>query len=218
MAVEQEQGKTSEKRRRVRKSPEERRTEITQAAVRLIGEKGYYGTSLKDVADAVGMSQPGLLHYIGNKEGLLSMVLLDSYDVLGSPEEFMRSGLPGSDPGRLLFPAYLRYLVRCNAHRRELVRLFVILESEAFSPGHPLYGYFENRPADIWRRYSAFPWAIPPEMGEWGETMEPVVRRCGEAMDGIQIRWLHRPPVDLYDEWLDFEKLIFPSPVWDGYR
>ena len=27
-----------------------------------------------------------------------------------------------------------------------------------------------------------------------------------------------KPPIDLYDEWLAFERMIFPSPVWDGYR
>ena len=29
----------------------------------------------RDIADAIGMSQPGLLHYIGNKERLLSLLL-----------------------------------------------------------------------------------------------------------------------------------------------
>ena len=67
-------------KKRVRKNPEERRSEIIQAAVKLIGEKGYYGTSLKEIADAVGMSQPGMLHYIGNKENLLSMLITDNYD------------------------------------------------------------------------------------------------------------------------------------------
>ena len=38
-------------KKRVRKNPEERRSEIIQAAVKLIGEKGYYGTSLKEIAD-----------------------------------------------------------------------------------------------------------------------------------------------------------------------
>ena len=175
------------KNTRVRKSPEERRREIMDAAVRLVGEKGYYGTSLKEIADAVGMSQPGLLHYIGTKEGLLSMLITDNYDVYGTPEDFMKSGLPGSDPEAPLFPAYLRYLVRYNAQRRELVRLYMVLGSEAYSPEHPLHEYFENRPA-------------------------------AEAMDGIQVRWLRNPPVDLYDEWLVFERMIFPSPLWDNYR
>jgi hypothetical protein len=37
-------------------------------------------------------------------------------------------------------------------------------------------------------------------------------------MDGIQLRWLREPPIDMYDEWLLFEGLLFPSPLWDGYR
>lgn len=209
---------TAVKQKRVRKSPEERRYEIAQAAVRLVGEKGYYGTSLKDVADAVGMSQPGLLHYIGNKEGLLSMLITDSYDMLGTPDDFMNSGLPGSDPGRLLFPSYLRYLVRYNAQRREMVRLYMNLESEAFSPEHPLFEYFANRPEAVWNHYSRYSWAIPPQLGSWEESMRPVVRLCIEAMDGVQLRWMRQPPVDLYDEWLRFETLIFPSPLWDNYR
>ena len=65
----------TEGKKRVRKSPEERKREIIAAAGKLIGEKGYYGTSLKDIADAIGMSQPGLLHYIGNKERLLSLLV-----------------------------------------------------------------------------------------------------------------------------------------------
>jgi hypothetical protein len=48
--------------------------------------------------------------------------------------------------------------------------------------------------------------------------MRPLVRMCIEAMDGVQLRVLRQPPVDLYDEWLAFEKILFPSPVWDGYR
>lgn len=207
-----------EKRKRVRKSPEERRREITAAAVRLIGEKGYYGTSLKEIADEVGMSQPGMLHYVGTKEGLLSMLITDSYDAHGTPDDFLRSGLPGSDPDAPLFPAYLRYLVRFNAGRSELLRLYMVLETESFSPDHPLHDYFEERPLATWDHYSRYPWRIPPQMGSWDESMRPVVRQCLEAMDGIQLRWTRRPPIDLYDEWLVFERMIFPSPIWDRYR
>lgn len=43
--------------KRVRKSPGERRQEILDAAVRLISERGYNGTSVQDVADAVGVTK-----------------------------------------------------------------------------------------------------------------------------------------------------------------
>ena len=162
----------NEGKKRVRKTPEERKREIVAAASRLIGEKGYYGTSLKDIADAIGMSQPGLLHYIGNKERLLSLLVTDNY---------------------------------------------MVLETESFSEDHPLHDYFENRPKYVWEHYSQYTWKLPPEIGGW-ENMRAMVRQSLEAMDGIQLRWMRKPPIDFYDEWLAFEKMIFPSPVWDGYR
>ncbi len=207
-----------EKKKRIRKDPGDRRHEITLAAARLISERGFNGISLKDVADAVGLSQPGLLHYVGNKDGLLALIITDVYDAYGTPREFMTTGLPGSNPEAPLFPAYLRYLVRHNANQRMMVQLYMVLETEAFNPEHPLHNYFKNRPEGVWQTYSEIPWKIPPEMGTWEESMEPVVRQCIEAMDGIQLRWLREPPIDLYDEWLLFEKLFFPSPMWDHYR
>lgn len=209
---------TETKQKRVRKSPAERLQEIIQAATKLVGERGYNGMSLKDLADEVGMSQPGLLHYIGNKEGLLSLLITDVYDSVGTPEEFFASGLPGSDPQSPHFPAYLRYLVRCNAQRRNMVQLFTMLDAESLNPEHPLHEYYANRHVGVWDNYSRFPWEIPPQLGTWDECMRPVVRRCSEAMDGIQVRWLREPPIDLYDEWLGFEAILFPSPVWDNYR
>lgn len=136
----------TEGKKRIRKSPEERKREIIAAAGKSIGEKGYYGTSLKDIADAIGMSQPGLLHYIGNKERLLSLLVTDSYDQQGTPADFAKSGLPGSDSDGMLFPAYLRFLVRYNAQRRSLLQLYMVLETESFNADHPLHEYFENRP------------------------------------------------------------------------
>jgi AcrR family transcriptional regulator len=203
--------------RRVRKNPEERKREITQVTARLVSERGFNGISLRDVADAVGMSQPGLLHYVGNKDGLLSLLITDLYDTSGTPSDFIASGLPGSDPRSLLFPSYLRFLVRHNSGRRMMVQLYVVLESESLNPQHPLYGYFRARPEEVWKRYSQFPWRIPEQLGPWEESMRPRVRQCIEAMDGIQLRWLRDPPIDLYDEWIAFERLLFPLPLWESY-
>jgi AcrR family transcriptional regulator len=204
--------------KKIRKTPEIRKQEILEATARLISQRGFNGISLRDVADEVGMSQPGLLHYVGNKNGLLSLLITDIYDTSGTPDEFLASGLPGSDPNAPLFPSYLRFLVRHNASRRTLVQLYVVLESESIADEHPLHDYFMERPTSVWDKYSAIAWRIPEQLGTWEESMKPYVRRCIEAMDGIQLRWLREPPIDLYDEWLEFEKLIFPSPLWDTCR
>lgn len=203
---------------RTRKSPEERRREIIDAAARLIGERGYNGVSVQDVADEVGISKQGVLRHIGSKDGMLSMLFREVYNTSATPEDFMASGLPGSSPDDLHFPAYLRFLVRYNAQRPMMVQLFAMLEVESFNPEHPLHDEFAARPEQLWTGYVPYPWRIPPEIGPWDPNMHPYVRKAMESMDGIQIRWLRDPPIDLYDEWLEFERMIFPSPVWDNYR
>ena len=162
----------NEGKKRIRKSPEERKKEIVAAASRLIGEKGYYGTSLKDIADAIGMSQPGLLHYIGNKERLLSLLVTDNYDQEGTPADFAKSGLPGSDPEGMLFPAYLRFLVRYNASRRSLLQLYMVLETESFSEDHPLHDYFENRPKYVLFEFCLEVTAGNRRLGEYADVRE----------------------------------------------
>lgn len=204
-------------RKRIRKAPEERRREILDAAVRLISERGYNGISIQDVADAVGVTKQGVLRYIGSKDNLLAMVYLENYNVTGNVDDFMASGSPGGDPGDLRLPAYLRFLVRHNSRRRMMVQLFSVLQVESFNPSHPLHDEFANRQESIWRYYSGFDWLIPPEFASF-EEVRPTVRRALAIMDGVQLRWLRDPPIDLYDEWCELESMIFPSPVWDGYR
>ncbi|WP_055426898.1 TetR/AcrR family transcriptional regulator [Bifidobacterium aesculapii] len=203
--------------KRVRKSPEERRREILDAAVRLISERGYNGISVQDVADAVGVTKQGVLRYIGSKDNMLSMVYLEHYNVGGNVDDFKDSGLPGSTADDLRLPAYLRYLVRYNSRRRMLVQLFSVLQVETFNPDHPLHEEFADRQNSIWRYYSGFDWRIPPAFSSLDE-VRPTVRKALEVMDGIQLRWLREPAIDLNGEWAEFEPMLFPSPLWDGYR
>ena len=76
--------------KRVHKSPGERRQEILDAAVRLISERGYNGTSVQDVADAVGVTKQGVLRYFPSKDNLLAAVSRE-YNTFGSVEDFMAS-------------------------------------------------------------------------------------------------------------------------------
>src|SRR5215212_6267334 len=55
-----------------RVSPTRHRSEqVYAAALRLFREKGYHGTSMQDIAEAVGLYKGSLYHYIGGKEDLL---------------------------------------------------------------------------------------------------------------------------------------------------
>jgi len=54
------------------KSLATREDEILAAAARIFREKGYYGTSVQDIAESVGLLKGSLYHYIRSKEDLLA--------------------------------------------------------------------------------------------------------------------------------------------------
>ena len=54
-----------------RPSGEARRRALIEEAVRQFGKKGYEGTSLEAVADAVGVRKQTLLYYFPTKDALL---------------------------------------------------------------------------------------------------------------------------------------------------
>lgn len=57
------------------------RTEaIVQAAIGLMSERGYAGTSLQDVADRVGVLKGNLYYYFRSKEDLLLRILEDTHE------------------------------------------------------------------------------------------------------------------------------------------
>jgi AcrR family transcriptional regulator len=66
----------------------ERRAEIVLAAAAMFKRKGYRGTNLGDVADALGLDRASLYYYIGSKEELF-------HDVVGTPAEKLRTLVVG---------------------------------------------------------------------------------------------------------------------------
>ncbi len=203
---------------RTRLPRQERIDRILEVSIRQIGERGFFGLSLQTVADEVGMTLPGMLHYIGSKEGLLQLIIEQRYDRRFDPEQFVASGAAGAvHADGPSFPAYLRYLVAHNAREPELVRLFMVLSAESASPAHPAHSSFQHRPDAVWELYSRTAWRLPPEIGGW-QRMRPLVELSIEAMDGVQLRSFREPAIDMPTGWLAFERVLFPAPLWDDYR
>jgi AcrR family transcriptional regulator len=53
------------------------RQAILTAATRLFAARGFDGTALQEIADAVGVTKPAVLHHFGSKEQLREAVLSD---------------------------------------------------------------------------------------------------------------------------------------------
>lgn len=57
-------------------APDSTRTRIQQEAARLFVASGYHGVSMREVAEAVGVTKPALYHHYADKESLF-LALLD---------------------------------------------------------------------------------------------------------------------------------------------
>lgn len=110
----------------------DRRAEILNAAVELFGMLGYYGTSLQKIADRVGLTKAGVLHYVGSKEGLLTAALDEVYD--SETEDILTDIVREPRP---LIADMWRRIVAVNARRPIQVHMFSTLSAEAIDPNHP---------------------------------------------------------------------------------
>jgi AcrR family transcriptional regulator len=58
------------------------RAEIIQAAAQIFRQKGYHGTSMQDIADAVTLKKASLYHHVSGKQDILVSILDQALDLL----------------------------------------------------------------------------------------------------------------------------------------
>ena len=106
--------------------------QIYEQATRLFAERGFAGTSLQDVADAMGMTRPALYYYVRNKDQLLARLVTE---ITEGPAEAAEE-IAGRD---LDATAKLRALVRLIAARQahNAARFRLVIRSESELPAGP---------------------------------------------------------------------------------
>ena len=170
------------------------REKILVAAARLFSESGFYETSLRGIAEKVGMTHPGLLHHFANKNDLLMAVLeyRDEQD-----REWMATNIDLEEfaSGRLVGK-----LVELNASRPGAMELFTKLSAEATNPEHPAHNYFVERFKWVVRDY-AQAFAMAQSAGLLRKSFRPEVaaRMLVGLLDGLQLQLLlktHRTDAD----------------------
>ena len=83
-----------------------KRDRMLRAAARCFNIKGYSGTSLKDVADLLGLTDAALYYYVRSKQELVYLCYLRAAD-LG--REAMQSAIDEGEDGLETVRRYLRY-------------------------------------------------------------------------------------------------------------
>ena len=194
-----------------------KREEILTRALDVIAREGYRGASVKELADAVGLSQAGLLHYFDSKEELFTEILrkrdeLDSVNLGVSSD--VEHGLAVTDAVDLdvIRDGYLG-IVRHNADVPGLVHLFARLSVDAADPEHAAHAYFVERSAGL-RGFFAAAIAAGQASGDIDDRVDPdVLARLFQAVaDGMQVQWMLEPDVDMATTVGALFDLITPRP------
>ena len=86
----------------------DRRTELTRQAARLFAEKGYHGTSIGDLAEAMGVQKASLYHHIESKQDLLFETMRDGAEAFHAALDAIPEELPAVERIRLALRAHLR--------------------------------------------------------------------------------------------------------------
>jgi len=84
-----------------------RRIELTRQAARLFAEKGYHGTSIGDLAEAMGVRKGSVYSHIESKQDLLYETLHDGAVAFHGALDLIPEMLPAVDKLRLALRAHL---------------------------------------------------------------------------------------------------------------
>lgn len=117
----------------------ERRQAIVAAAIEAFAAGGFRATSLKDVADRVGVTAANLLYHFGSKEGLLVAVIAERDRRGGEDLAQMHHGR-----GIEAIRDGVRFAQQ-SEEERGLAALHTVLQVESFDPEAPAHEYFLAR-------------------------------------------------------------------------
>lgn len=107
----------------------DRRTEIIWMAVKFFSDRGYNGTGLKDIAEALHMTRPALYYYFKDKDELLSAVIAEAAS--DSLKHSFSRAVPGEgDAAEVL---YTRLKDRVAYFLGEKLPLYRMLSSERYA-------------------------------------------------------------------------------------
>jgi len=164
-----------------------RREDILRAAARIFREYGFHGTTVQQIADAVGLQKGSLYHHIASKEELLHEVMMAGLTQLGERlEAVASSSLPPIEKLRQLIETHI-----CYAAENLDIATVVLFEHRA------MLGFPERRDEYVSRRdffESQFRTAIQEgvDNGDFVQVDVPIVAQALLGAHNWLVMW-YRP-------------------------
>lgn len=151
---------------------------MLRAAAQCFNQKGYSGTSLRDVADVLGLTDAALYYYVRNKEALVYLCYIRAADLGG--EALDRAKAEGKD-GLDTILRYFRYHIEMMVGERGPIA--IMSEIPSLKPEH------RDEVMERSRQHSASFEALLQSGIEDGSVAPCNVRMTGNAIMG-SINWI----------------------------
>ena len=155
-----------------------KRNRMLKAAARCFNLKGYSGTSLKDVANLLGLTDAALYYYVRNKQELVYLCYVRAADV---GREAMQRAIDDGENGLETVRRYLRYHIEYMVGEEGPVA--IMSEIPSLKRSH------RNEILEVSRRHSAAFEEILRRGIEDGSIAPCDVRMTGNAIMG-SINWI----------------------------
>jgi len=176
-----------------------------EAAIEVFAERGADRTSLRSIAEAVGVTHAALTHHFGSLERLL-------VEVYRASAERLERERPG--PEDMAPVEIMRLAAERNREVPGMVQLYTSLVAAALESGH------ETATAFVSERFAAVRAALVAQIRGRQEDgrirrdvdAEQVAALVVAASDGLQTQWLLDPDVDLIGALGTLDRLLSEPP------
>jgi AcrR family transcriptional regulator len=186
-------------RKRSREDQDARREQIIDEAIRIVGERGYYGFTVQDLAQRCGVSNAGLLYHFKTKDQLL-LCMLQEFELretaaLTPFAQLAEQTLGTSRKSAEAVHVLLRTMITRASTHPEMGRVYLVLQSETLDPAHPAHESFRAREAKVLELFAKVtaPYVDDPNAAG---------RQLLALMDGLTLQWVRsNQGFDLVAEW-----------------
>lgn len=193
---------------RTRDDAEMRREQIIDAAIRIVGERGYFGFTIQELAQRCGLSNAGLLYHFGSKDRILLEMLQEAERREAqamAPLAELATQASGGEVARTALVDLLRTMVARASTQPEIGRLNMVLQAEALDPSHPAHELFRAREGKVLHLFAKLvaPYAANPQA---------TARQLLALMDGLGQQWVRSDQgFDLLAQWDLAMTVVLPA-------
>jgi AcrR family transcriptional regulator len=171
-------------RKRTRDHPKVRREQIIDEAIRILGQRGYHGFTVQDLAERCGLSNAGLLYHFPSKEQLFVAVVQELEQrqikalapLIAVIQRDECTGVPLTAVIDLLDT-----MVSGGGTEPELARLYAVLQSESLDEEHLAHESFRTRESAVLDLFSKL---VAPYVAEPHST----ARQLLALSDGLRLQ------------------------------